>query len=197
MNKIYLLTLLSVILGMGLASALDDMGTFQQNKDIRITQTCQNSTYINISSINYPNSSALVSNIVMTPSGSGQYYYDINHVKLIQLGRYDVKGISDGCQGTFASFFTITPSGLIGTLGLFIIIYLVSYGIGFGGFFGRNVWVSLLGGMAMIALGLYTINNGIDVYRTFMTNVIAWTTLGLGALFSLTSGVEIIQETYN
>lgn len=196
-NYLLLSIMISLIMVMGLASSLENMGTFQQNKNVRITQTCSDASYINISTINYPNSSAMVSNVIMTSSGSGQFYYDVNNSKLIQLGRYDVKGISDGCEKTFGTFFTITPSGLTGVLGLFIIAFIICYGVGFFGFFGKNIWVSLLGGMAMIALGIYTINNGIDVYRTFITNAISWTTIGIGALFSLTSGVEIIQDSYN
>lgn len=188
--------LATIILVMSLGSALENMGTFQQNKDFTLTQTCSEATFITIT-VNYPNSSIMASNISMTSVGAGQFSYDVNHNKLIQLGRYDVKGVSDGCENTFGTFFTITPSGLTGVLGLFIIVFIISYGIGFFGFFGKNVWVSMLGGMAMIALGIYTINNGIDVYRTFMTNIIAWTTIGIGAIFSITAGIEIIQDTYN
>jgi hypothetical protein len=91
------------------SASLESLGTFKQSETVRITQVCSDATYINISSISYPNSTVAVSNIQMTSSGSGEYYYDFNSTDT--SGRYDVRGVSDGCEFTFATTFEITLSG--------------------------------------------------------------------------------------
>jgi hypothetical protein len=104
--------LLTLILGMFLlsfVSALETLGTFKQGEEIRISQVCSDATYINISSIAYPNSSVAVSNIEMTSAGSGEFYYDFSLTE--NTGEYQVRGISDGCEGTFATSFEVTLSG--------------------------------------------------------------------------------------
>jgi len=140
MNK-KLLTILC--LGMFLisfASALDSLGTFKKAEQVRITQVCSDATYINISSISYPNSSTAVLNIEMTSSGSGEYYYNFTSTEV--LGRYDVRGVSDGCEKTFATYFDVTYNGqtISGSkVGLYLgfltilclILFLNFFGMGF------------------------------------------------------------------
>jgi hypothetical protein len=106
--RFFLLFLLLFIFSLASAN-LESIGTFQQDKTIRISQVCSDATYINISSISYPNSTTAVSNIEMTSAGSGEFYYDFLNTNV--LGRYDVRGISDGCEGTFATYFVVTYTG--------------------------------------------------------------------------------------
>jgi len=87
------------------ASALVDLGSISYGEQIRIKQVCSDATYINISSISYPNSTIAVSNIEMTNAGSGEFYYLFNNTKA--FGRFDVLGISDGCEKTFATYFVV------------------------------------------------------------------------------------------
>ncbi len=89
-------------------TALDDFGVYKNGENVRITQVCSDATYINLTSISYPNSSTARSNVAMTLNG-GDYYFDFNDTSL--NGRYDVRGISDGCEGEFATYFIITPNG--------------------------------------------------------------------------------------
>lgn len=109
--NLYILLLVSIFFMSFCSANLPSLGEFAQNEEIRIAQTCSDATYINISSISYPNSSTAVSNIEMTSSGSGEFYYLFNLTD--KLGRYDVRGVSDGCEKTFATYFTITPSGRV------------------------------------------------------------------------------------
>ena len=105
-----LLILMFAVLLIGNVMALDSLGTFKQNQAVRITQVCSDATYINISSISYPNSTVAVSGIEMTSAGSGEYYYDFTNANA--SGRYDVRGISDGCEKTFATYFEVNPQGI-------------------------------------------------------------------------------------
>jgi len=120
------LVLLTLILLIGFGTAqLESLGTFKQNDAIRITQVCSDATYINISSISYPNSSVAISGIEMTSSGNGEFYYNFNSAT--ELGRYDVRGISDGCENTFAVYFDVTPNGEEKPDGIVIVIFTILF----------------------------------------------------------------------
>lgn len=100
-------------------------------------------------------------------------------------------------RGGFAQgLFKVTPSGDDDVLGLFIILIGMVYIISFVGFFGRNEWVSILGGMSMMILGVYILQNGIDVYRNFMTTALSSTTIGLGVLFTFIPLMEMLRRNY-
>jgi hypothetical protein len=111
MNKLFLTFLIAIFLFAFVSPAsLPSLGTFEQGQTVRITQVCSDATYINISSVSYPNSTIAVSNIEMTSAGSGEFYYDFTSTN--PLGRYDVRQISDGCEKTFAYYFEINLSGI-------------------------------------------------------------------------------------
>lgn len=106
-NKI--LTLFLMIFLIGFVSSLDSLGTFKQDNDVRITQVCSNATYITLSSITFPNSTIAIEGINMTSAGNGEYYYNFTNTS--DVGRYYVRGISDGCEETFVTYFYINNKG--------------------------------------------------------------------------------------
>jgi hypothetical protein len=192
-NKLILIMLLGLFL-IGNVMALDSLGTFKQNQTVRITQVCSDATYITISSITYPNSAIIISGVNMTSAGSGEYYYTFNKASVV--GRYDVRGISDGCDKTFATYFDITPSGNYGNDNMiwYIVIIFLAYFVGFMGFFGKNVWVSVIGGFSMMILGIYIYTQGVIIYLNWVSNAISAITLALGMLFVTIPLVEYLQE---
>lgn len=147
MRKIFLLLICFLLIAN--ISALDSLGTYRQNENVRIVQVCSDATYITISSISFPNSTTAITEVNMTSLGSGEYYYDFNNT--ITLGRYDIRGISDGCENTFATYFDITGTGLnqstsqgIGSamfLFLMIVLMFVFGIVGFRLFKTKNLWV--------------------------------------------------------
>ena len=186
MNKLIVFMLLLMIVP--LASA--DLGTFQQSSCVDI-KTVLNTTSVNISSINYPDGSTAVSNIMM--SQLTPYNFNYTFCLTDTNGKYNY-GYFDTERNVYSNSFTITPSGLDNALGYFIIAFLIVYVIAFVGFFGKSECVTIMGGLAMISLGMYVILNGIDAYRTTLTDVIAWWTIALGAFFSLYAGTSVIQD---
>jgi hypothetical protein len=114
------------------ATTLDSFGTFEKNTTVRITQVCADASYINISSVSYPNSSVAVSNIEMISVGSGEFYYDFDSTN--DLDKYDVRGISDGCLKTFATSFYITENGKENPTENVIIFFSIIFMIFIGGF---------------------------------------------------------------
>jgi len=88
-------------------SGLDDYGVKQVDKQFTFCQVCQDATYITLSSVETPSSTeGIYAN--MTATGSGEYCYNYTPS---EMGRYDFRGISDGCENTFATFVDITYTG--------------------------------------------------------------------------------------
>lgn len=91
------------------ANTLSQYDSKQVDKEFSFCQTCQDSTYITLSSIATPNSTEFI-NTNMTSTGSGDFCYNYTPT---QTGRYDFRGISDGCSKTFAVFVDVTPNGKV------------------------------------------------------------------------------------
>jgi len=189
-----ILTLLMFSLLIGVVSAeQQSLGTVKQNQCIILKQTCANCTFVNVTSVIYPNTTQAQGVLVMAKTGSE---YNVSYCRTGVTGTYtyNTLGNPDGTNVVQPVTFEVTPSGLEGVLGLFIIVIFMIYAIGFFGFFGKHEWIAILGGMAMIILGIYMFNNGIDVYKTAITNVLSLVTIGLGAIFAISSGAHIIEE---
>ena len=94
--------------------------------------------------------------------------------------------------GTYVNYFEVTPSGQGGTANMvfFIFIIILLYTLTFIGFFGRNIPITILGGMALLFLGIYLINYGIIIYRDNLTNYIAYITIAVGAITAFWATLE-------
>jgi len=197
-NKVYLgiLMVFFGILMISLTSAAT-LGNYGLNQCVQLKQTCGNCTYVNITSVtavtNDGASVRILGNVPMTKQGV-EYNYTFCSTGYVGEYTYITVGNPDGITDTESVTFNVGGSN---SIILIVVIFVLIYSIGFFGFFGKNIWVSILGGMAMLALGIFVLKNGIDIYRSFITNVVGLITIALGAIFSLTAGVELIQESYN
>jgi hypothetical protein len=137
----------------------------------------------------------------MTNLGGQTYNYSFCNTSTLGTYTYSWRGSCLNCgSDDCGNSFEISPSGNESNSSIntfYVLIIILIYSISFVGFFGKNEWVTILGGMGMMALGLYTINSGLVVYQDFITKVFSWTTIGIGAFFTLVSGISLIQETYN
>ena len=70
----------------------ENIGTFQRNKCVELTQTCYNCTYNNISRVIYPNSTVAIANISMTKDGT---YFNYSFCNTQEKGEYRVTGYGD------------------------------------------------------------------------------------------------------
>ncbi len=107
-NKLLMFLVLGIFL-ITPVMALDNLGTGSQGNNFTIVQVCNDATFITLSSIQFPDRTTLIVNQNMTSVGSGNFQYNLTNTT--QLGRYDITGISDGCENTFAFSFMITPTG--------------------------------------------------------------------------------------
>lgn len=131
------------------------LGTFKQNDCINLIQTCNNCTYSNITSVIYPNSSVVISNVEMTKSGTYFYYFFCN---TSLNGAYIVTGVGDldGTNEIWNYDFTITPNGEDASVGkaifyIGLIIILIVFIIGCVSMFMETN--NLLAKVATVGLG--------------------------------------------
>ena len=73
------LLILAIFLVSGV-TALQSLGTFQQGEDVNLIQSCDNSTYSNISRITYPNSTFLLdAETIMNSTTNDNYNYTLTN----------------------------------------------------------------------------------------------------------------------
>lgn len=110
--QIKYLTIIIVILMsiMLVSSSSTTLGIFKKNECINLKQTCSNCSSVNITSVVYPNSSIIISNVEMTKSGT-EFNYTLCNTSV--TGIYTVNGVGnpDGLQEIFIYDFTVTTSG--------------------------------------------------------------------------------------
>jgi len=193
LNNFLVISLILLLFPIALAE-VNDYAPVKQNDCLLLKQTCASCTFVNVS-VTYKNQT-LLDNQEMTKSGSLWTYSFCN---TSDLGRYDVSGYGD-LEGTDTGFdilyFEVTPSGNSGTNNLVFILFIIIiiYSISFIVFFGKNEIVTIIGGMFMIALSVYIHNEGIIVFRDYITTYFAYITFGLGAFFSIISSISLIEE---
>lgn len=131
-NKKFLpLFLLIFMFSIVSATTLQTYKPQQVDVEFNFTQTCQDATFVTLSTIITPNSTEIINeNMVSTGGGSYNYNYTPN-----QIGRYDFTGISDGCLKTFAVYVDVTPNGKVYDTGdslirIFVAIFLILMMVG-------------------------------------------------------------------
>jgi len=109
MRKI-LITMLITLFLIGIVTA-SSFGIYKQNECVDLVITCDNCTYVNISSIEYPNSSKAVLNVITTNDSGVSYNY--TYCDTSELGQYNVRsfGDDDGIISSSEDYFEITPTG--------------------------------------------------------------------------------------
>ena len=133
-------------------------------------------------------------------STSRFWYNKINSSYFDETGRYrlDILCIDGEIDGFVSGQYDVTPSGKSGenNIAYVILILAISYITGFVGFFNKNMPISAIGGLIMMPLGIYMITQGIVIYQDWFTNALAYLTIGLGAIFSLTALVEYVEDSF-
>lgn len=114
MKNLLLILILGIFL-LSLVSAEIDLtngGTsaYKKGKCIELQQTCSNCTYVNVTTITYPNSTLIFINDVMTKTGT-KYNYSFCSTSPLGRYRYSVLGDKNGISSTEEGFFEITPNG--------------------------------------------------------------------------------------
>lgn len=171
-----------------------------QGQSKMIYQTCNNCTYLNFTRIMNQDNVTLASNIIASQDGTF-YYYTLTGAYTTTLGTYTYcyDGGNSVEKSTGCITFEVTPSGKYGTANMvfFLFVILMIYGITFIGFFGRSIPITILGGMAMLFLGIYIINEGLIIYRDNITIYFSYITIALGFIFAILAILEQFDVTLN
>lgn len=175
---------LVLILLVSNVSALSDLGKFKQGDTVRITQVCDDATYINISSISYPNSTNATSPIAMINVSNGEFYYNFD--KTNTLGRYDVRGVSDGCERTFATYFIIDNN----TLTIFIIMSVLAFLFLIISLFGNTEFFLFCSGILFEVTAVLIMIFGISTLSDMYTRSIAFVYIAVGVLLMVGSYLD-------
>ena len=131
--KLFILIILPLFFLPMINGEIESLGIFQQHSCIELLQSCSNCTYINISSVIYPNSSQALGQVAMTKIGT-KYNYTSCEVSS-ETGTYIVNGFGDvdGIITVFAYDYEVTPSGSqinsgksIGLFGSVILMIIIS-----------------------------------------------------------------------
>lgn len=160
MKKLFLILFVGMFL-ISLASADGTLGTFKLNDCISLYQYCDTCTYVNLTTVQFPNGTIQTINNAMTKTDV-DYNYTYCDTSTIGTYYYTVKGDKGGIVNTERISFEVTPSGFTGTLGFYILILVLSLGVVVLGYFAQDATVIIFGSFGLIFIGLYFLFNGIN-----------------------------------
>lgn len=204
MKKLFILSLVLVLLTIIPVFAQEPSYTFQQHTNNTLRVYCNNDTIgfcdssvdCNIN-IQKPSSQNIVNNGSMGLIGGGEFSFNLTESNLDEIGIYSAFGsckIGDD-SNAFDFTFKVTPSGLQDNPNFFWLILIFSLGIMIFGFHLTDAWIVLLGTMGLFVVGLYILFFGIaGVKDTFTTLSLGIMILGIAMYVSLRTGMEIIQN---
>lgn len=203
-KRVLMIFIVSILLMSSMSAALEYSFILKQNEPAQISAPCTDSSInpcdsnvrCNIT-INRGDGSTLIDNKVMTLYPPGQYKYNLTAEDTAVIGDYDSHINCIGLESGFARFaYRVTPSGKDGVSNIvfmLILIFLI-YAIALFGLFGKNEIITLLGSFALMGLGIYLINEGLIIYRDFITNGLAYISIGLGAYLSFMAAYSLYGD---
>lgn len=109
-----MIILVSIFLITLVSAETQTLGTFEQNSCINLIQTCSNCTYVNISSVLYPNSTQVIGEVAMSKVGT-LYNYSFCNTSI--MGSYIISGHGniDGVDTTWNYNLIIAPAYSLNT----------------------------------------------------------------------------------
>jgi hypothetical protein len=130
-NKLSL-AIITTLLLIGFVSA--DLGTYEQDSCVNI-KTILNSTWVNISSLSYPNSSIALTQKSMSKNG---VTFNYSFCNTNELGVY-IYDYYDNTGEVYVNTFTITREGVENENGVYVTIWLAGFVLLYLGFIYRRV----------------------------------------------------------
>lgn len=196
-TKARALTVLALLAAIGFVLLFEshivsaDLGTFAQGDCVNI-RTILNTTSANLSTVS-SQSQTYDLNAAMTNLVGKTFNYTFCDTLDLGLYTYDY---FDAEGNVYVNGFTITPAGNASNVWYFIFITVLFYFIAIFGFVKKIGVMSSLGGLGMLALGVYFANGGLDIYRDTITLWVSYLTIGLGGYFALAPVVDVIAENF-
>lgn len=165
------------------------LGTFIQGSCIELKQIA-NASYCNVTSVNYPNSSKAISNLIMTKSGSEFNYTNFCETSI--LGKYIVNGECDG--EAWAYHFMITTTGDSGGNDIPLFLLIGSVVILIMAIISKGPILGIFSGMLFLVAGIFMMVYGFGTIANDYSRIIAFISLGLGFVIGFISIVELAED---
>jgi hypothetical protein len=191
----------AMILFSSMVFAAQEMNNpFKQNTCAQLVQSCDNCTYVNFTSVSYPDGTLVILN---TPGEKHSTDYNISFCNTAQVGTYIVRTIGDlngiVTNGNFNIY--VNPSGqtfnnVLYDYLFFALIMLVFYALLYLGLKHEDLSISMLTSFGILFMGIYIFTNGIANLNNAYTNAFSIINIGLGAYILIRGGITFI-ETMN
>ncbi len=169
-----------------------DLGEFEQNNIVELTQVCDNCTYVHLTTVQYPNSSVIDIGINMTKVRS-TYNYSFSNTISIGDYIYTTCGDPDGIYTCQSVDFEITTTGDKVSLSNIIIVitFLLVAGmfLYIGSTFDKEKWmVKTAFHLCALLMGLLAINSG----RIIASESLDLTTMGTSGLIIMVTIISFM-----
>lgn len=185
--KTIILAAIVLIIIMGainvVSAEVQTLGTFQQNTCVELKQTCGNCSYVNISSVLYPNSTVALEEAQMNQTGVDFRY---TFCETSTNGQYIVNtyGDPDGASKIPVAYdFDINPSGVESTDQRSNIM-------------GQGAW-ALFGIAVLFFLGFLFINSNVPTKLTFLVFAIIFVVAGFNVIFITMKNEAVSSDLVN
>lgn len=191
-------TIIYIILGLILLSSVfaeeQSLGAFKKNTCIDLIQTCADCSYVNFTSVRYPDSTVAEENLEATKQGT---VFNYTYCNTPMVGKYIVNGVGDvgGIDTVFSYSFNINEEGSIGQKNVLItVVAAIVYLMFILSLVFKDKTIAMISAFAMILMGIYLHFNGFNDIRNSLTDVLAIINIGIGTYILIRAGVEWMQE---
>lgn len=189
--------LLYIIIGIFLISFISasSLGVFKQYDCVSLYQLCDNCTYVNITTVTYPNSTILTLNALMTKTGVD---YNYSFCETTPIGDYSYKVCGDK-NGIFTCEnidFIVTGNGQAPNVGTttFLIVLALAIVLLLIAFIFHNYIFSFFSGLTFLLTGVYGMIYGFSSALQEYTQMISLIIIGIGAIITIVSSIDLINE---
>jgi len=198
MNKTINLISIIMLIGMiGLVSAETEIYKINTPTNLQFTCTLNDAiptaATFNIT-ITDKEGNYLINNQQTNDLGNGAFNYTVTFPKS-EIYKVQMFCTDGSYSYSNEGYYNITPSGFSGTLGFYILIFILSFGIIIFGFYLKDAPVVILGSFGLYFVGLYILFYGLDgIKDPVYTWAIGIIILMLAAYISIRSAYELITE---
>lgn len=177
-------------------STIQSLPPVKQYDCVILKQVCGNCSYINISSVSYPNSTQVLGEVIMNPDSTGTLY-TYSFCNTSTLGPYTVTGFYDenGIKQTWNYPIEVTTTGQSNNFPMLLFLGLGGFIIFIIAIATRNLYIGFISGAVFMVLGVYIMIFGFGTSADFYTQSLSYVSLGFGMLIFLSAAYEAITDT--
>lgn len=160
---------------------------------VNILQTCDNCTYVNLTTVNYPTQIYTLGKY-MQKNGEN---YNYTFCNTNEIGTYIITTCGDvnGIKTCVDYDFEVTPNGFINNPTFSFLILILSLGFVVLGLWKEDVPITMMGDFGLYFFGIYTLFYGINGMKDSVTTWgLGIIVLGIAFYISVRAGMEYLNE---